>query len=614
MRLIPKPIEGSMHFNDITFAQPLWLLALILVPIGWLWNYYWSKLSSSNLNSLSKFIDEKLLPHLLVSKNSKSEKSKMGYIYVAFTICVVLALANPRWGYKEFDAYQPTASMVILLDLSMSMNATDVSPSRIVRARQNIEDLLNLSHGIKIGLIGFARYPHLISPITDDIQTIRTFLPALDTDLSDLQGSSLAASLQMANELLAAEPGDKKSILLVSDGNIISGDYSKELSMLQDKNIQVHVIGVGTDTGAPYKNKHGALHKVQGKVITSKLNAVDLKDIAKHGHGIYTEATYNDFGLQTILHKAENTSHSAQLTEGKVRQWNDRYYLFLIPAAVIFLYLMRRRALYTLLISVIGSSMFSFDVDAFTVRELFLNSEQQGQEYYINGDFKHAADHFRDAYHKGVAFYRDGQFSQAEEQFNKVQRSAIKTSAMYNAGNAQMQQKKWQDAITSYEDVLSMEPDNTAAKHNLEIARKMLAEQNKQDQNDKNCECKDQKSKQNKQAKNAAAQNDKDNAKNKSGKQEQAATENKSSVENKQDSDSTQDNQTKHGEHSKQDIPSKEAKKNKQDSQNIPGMQQDISKSSTDEAHIEHMLNRVDSDIKVFLKNKIYIEDVLSEQ
>lgn len=634
MQLIPKAIGVSMNYMNINFAQPLWLYALILVPIGWLWSYYWAKTNKANSQGLTKFIDQKLLVHLLVNKNNKEVKSNTGWLYTAFTICIILALANPRWGYKEFDAYQPTASMVILLDLSTSMNATDVLPSRIVRARQNIEDLLNLSHGLKIGLIGFARYPHLISPITDDIQTIRTFLPALDTDLSDLQGNSLSSSLHLATELLAAEPGDKKSILLVSDGNISASNYSKELSALQAKNIQVHVIGIGTDTGAPYKNKNGMLHKVQGKVITSKLNSATLKDIAKHGHGIYTEATYNDFGLRAILHKAETTRNN-QLVEGKIRQWNDRYYMFLIPAAGILLYLMRKRVLYTLIIFLSCSSLLSSNVYAFSVQDLFTNSEQQGQKLYDAGDFKRSAESFRDPYQKGVALYRDGQFAQAEEQFNKVERSNIKTSALYNAGNSQMQQQKWRSAIKSYENVLAIEPYNPSAQHNLELARKMLAANDGQDKEDDNCECKDkdkQSNKDNKEKKGSQDKQDNSTKQDTKDKQDNTAkqdTKDKQDNTAKQDAQNKQDNADKQDAQSKQNNIAKQDSQDKQDSNNEKNeqakatntqqkdnaMQQQANiKLAEDEARIEQLLNRVDSDIKVFLKNKIYLEDVLSEQ
>lgn len=262
-----------MNYHNFNFAQPLWLWGLLIIPVGWIWYKFWQRRNHNSVPGLNKFIDPGLLPHLLMNAGTKKQSRSVGWLYAGLVFFIILALANPRWSFKELDAYQRTASMVILLDFSASMSATDVAPSRIVRARQNIEDLLNLSKGLKVGIIGFAGNPHLISPITDDIQTIKTYLPALDTDLTNVQGNALHAAFAMAADLLASEPGDKKSILLVSDGNFAANDFSKELSILNSKNIQTHAMGVGTTTGAPYKDKNGSLHKVQGKVVISKLNS-----------------------------------------------------------------------------------------------------------------------------------------------------------------------------------------------------------------------------------------------------------------------------------------------------------------------------------------------------
>jgi Ca-activated chloride channel family protein len=597
-----------MNYHDFNFAQPLWLWGLLLVPIGWVWYQFWRKKNQKSMPHLNQFIDSNLLPHLLINAGSKTEHKGVGLLYAALVFCIILALANPRWSFHELDAFQPSASMVVLMDLSSSMSATDVTPSRIIRARQNVEDLINLSKGLKIGLIGFAGNSHLISPITDDLQTIKNYIPALDTTLTNIQGNSLHAAFHQAMELLENEPGDKKSILLVSDGNFVSTDFSKELSVLTSKNIQIHVMGVGTTTGAPYKDKNGSLHKSQGKIVIAKLNSALLQDIAKRGHGIYTEAKHNDIGLRMILNKAE-TSTKDNVVAGKVRQWDDRYYIFLIPAAAILLYLMRARVLLCVSIAILANGLLVNDANATSVKNAFINSEQQAQQQYADGNFSMAAENFKDPYRKGVALYRAGKYAEAEQQFLQADRKPIKTSALFNAGNAQMQQRKWRAAIKSYETVLALEPYNYPAQHNLEIAKKMLEDedddsnedpsknqcpnpkksdqgesqesdeqdQNQQQENSDKQQNKDSKSDNNK-AENSNAQDA--DAKNQSAKQNQAAQQNM----DEQESDQAEQNQAQ------------------------------LSMSAEDEARMEQWLKRVDSDIRVFLKNKFYIEDVLNAQ
>ena len=145
----------AMNYSDFNFAQPWWLLGLLLIPMGWSWYRYWHSIKKTNIGGLSKFIDQHLFPHLLLRAADQNKATRYGWLYTLLTFFIVIALANPRWSFDELDAYQTTASMVILLDLSASMNATDISPSRIVRARQNIEDLLNLS---------FTRFGVLVTP------------------------------------------------------------------------------------------------------------------------------------------------------------------------------------------------------------------------------------------------------------------------------------------------------------------------------------------------------------------------------------------------------------------------------------------------------------------
>lgn len=573
-----------MLISAHNFAQPHWLWALLLIPLAWGLNFYWRKYGRINFSSLNKFIDQSLLQHVLMQGETGNKRNQVGILYSLLVFCLVMALANPRWNYIDIEAFQPTASMVILLDLSTTMNATDVSPSRIIRARQSIEDLLNLSKGLKIGLIGFAGYPHLISPITDDIQTIKTYIPALDTDLTNVQGNSLPASLRMASELLAHEPGDKKSIVLVSDGNVAADNYTQELHLLNKQNVQVHVIGVGTANGAPYKTRSGNIQKSHGKVAVSKLNITLLKNIAQMGHGIYTEAGLSDVGLRVILKKAQATEQE-HIVAGKVRQWQDRYYLFLIPAAALLLYLMRQRILYMWVLGILGAGMVSSDAYAFEAVNLFLNSEQKGQQIYTDGDFNKAAETFKDPYHKGVALYRAGQYAEAEQAFAQVQRTSVKLDAMYNTGNAQMQQRKWRAAIKSYESVLSVDPENFAAQHNLELARKMLAENHEPEEEQDDCECNNKK--------NESAQNNSDDLKTQA-QEEQG--------QNQQQQDAAaQDFTAQH-----------DADKEQQDVTQTPVPA--VTQLSEDDARIEQWLNRVDSDIKVFLKNKFYVEDVIGAQ
>lgn len=556
--------------NDFNFAQPLWLLLLLIIPIAWAWYKYSSVIFKKQTGYLEKFIDPELLPHLLVSDpNNAKNKTRINYKWLAYIILVVsaaLALANPRWGYTEIDAYAPAASTVILIDLYSTMNTDDVAPSRIVRARQAIVDLLNLSKGLKIGLVGFAEIPHLISPITDDIKTLKGFLPAVHTDLVTKQGCNLSLALKMAEDLLNNEPGNVKSIVIVSDGNFLDNNYMSIVKDISANNIKINVIGVGTTAGGMYQDN--------GKIVSSKLDKQVLQSIAKQGNGIYIETNFSDRGLQTLVNKLQKTNSADNVVNGKIRQWEDRYYLFLLPVALMFLYLFYQRAFYVIFF-VVGFNCLNIpQANASEVANIFKNSEQQGVEQFSRGNFAAAAEKFTNNYNKGVALYRAGNYAAAEKEFAEVKNAKLKTAAMYNAGNSQMQQKKWQAAIDNYEQVLLQEPDNSDAKFNLELAKKMLEKQDQQDKQDKN--------------------NKKDNK-------------NKNKEDNKEDNqDKQDDNQEQKQDQDKND----QKQEQKQDQTEQP----DSKEKSKQNAKAELWLNRVDSDIKVFLKNKFYVEDMLNSK
>jgi Ca-activated chloride channel family protein len=577
-----------MSLASFHFSHPLWLLGLGLIPAGWVWSQYWQKHSAKNLNFLTRFIDEKLLPYLLLNEQQSVKKNKSNIIYALLVTCLVISLANPRWNFNEIDAYAPTASMVILLDLSSTMAEKDVAPSRVIRARQHIEDLLNLSKGLKVGLIGFAANPHIISPITDDVHTIKGFLPALDTDLISKQGNALAPALNLAKELLKNEPGEKKSILLVSDGNFSDKTYVQVLKSLTAANIGVYVMGI------------------------SKSNQGKLQEIAKIGNGIYIEASHSDKGLQAILNKAEMVDSTKQQLTGKIRNWEDRYYLFLIPAIGCLLYLMSQRVFYTLLLVVTLSIFSTNQAHAFELKSLFTNSNQKAQQQFSQANFAEAGDLFKDSYNKGVALYRAGNFCAAEKEFKNVQSPELRSAATYNAGNAQMQMKKWRAAIKSYKQVLETEPDHTDAKFNLALAEKMLAEngeeeppkdQDQEQEGDKNSQQSDQGQDNNDQNQNQNKnQNQKQN-------QPPAQQQNQPSDVSSPNQDSTpSDDSTPADDSGDGDTstPADDAAKKTQQKQ------MSAQSSAAQEARAEQWLNRVHSDIKVFLRNKFYIEDMLS--
>ena len=328
-----------MNNQVFNFAQPLWLWALLLIPLvlGWL------RLSRSvrNRGKEDKYADPHLLPLLIgVDQTITTRSIRPLIIWALSWILMVLAMAGPRWDYKQIRAFQPAADLVILLDISLSMNIQDVRPSRLARARQEIQDLVRLNPGIRLGLVAFASIAHVATPITEDGDSLLRQLPGLSTDLVRLQGSNLVNALKLAASLLQAQgEGSSHHILLLSDGDFDEPELERTITELTNQDIRLHVLALGTDGGGPvpYLTAPG------GKAVVSRLDEQSMAQLAEAGGGVYQLADYRDQDSRQIL---DAVMAQAELRQGQgapAQIWNERFHWPLIPAVIILLLLTGRR-------------------------------------------------------------------------------------------------------------------------------------------------------------------------------------------------------------------------------------------------------------------------------
>jgi len=307
------------------FAQPLWLLAL-LVPLA-VWFQAVRRRRIRSGRSLDRYADRHLLPYLaLVSTPTEGH----GRLFAAWTLLWalgVVALAGPRWDYTEVTLFRPGADVVILLDLSKSMDATDVKPSRLGRARQEIEDLIKDTRGVRIGLVAFASVAHVVAPVTEDAVTLRHLLPALSTDLVRLTGSRLTAGLDRAERLLAGQPPDStRSVLLISDGDFAENGLLDAANRLRSAGIKLHVLGVGTPQGGEVPGPAGVpLRDSRGWQVKSPLDEAGLQALAQAGGGIYRRADYRGDDTAAIVAsiRAADTPEADERDARRI--WHERF-------------------------------------------------------------------------------------------------------------------------------------------------------------------------------------------------------------------------------------------------------------------------------------------------
>jgi len=331
--------EAGFHF-----ARPEWLFALLgLIPVfAWL---VFSVVRPSK-GPIHRYADAHLLPHLTgVRELDVNERWTRYTRWSLLWSLLVLALAGPRWDYTDIEAFSPVNELVILLDISRSMNVADVAPTRLARARQEVQDLVQLNRELRIGLVAFASVPLVISPITEDSQSLLNALPAVSTDLAHLKGSRLDAALDRARQLLGS--GDSgRSILLISDGDFDEPGLDDKIRQLHGEGITLYTLGVGTPGGGPIPAEPGQgdlLRDRSGRIIESRLDQHQLQQLATAGGGRYLQADFRDDDSRTILKLAAGDTATPTPTQEKTRVWNEPFYWLLLPLMLLLLPRFRRR-------------------------------------------------------------------------------------------------------------------------------------------------------------------------------------------------------------------------------------------------------------------------------
>lgn len=606
-----------MNFEAFHFFEPLWLWGILVVPVIWLAYSILFHVSHSS-KRLETMIDSHLLPYLLrnPTKNQISRWKRGLIAWSMVWIFLMLALAGPRLSYRDIEMRVKDQSLVILLDLSESMLATDVKPSRLVRAKQKIEDFLQLAQGVKFGLIAFAADPHMITPLTDDKETIRHLLPSLDTDLVYIQGSRLHPALKMASRMLESEPGVQKAIVIISDGGFEDRSAIAEVKKMADLGIAVHTIGVGSVEGSILQDSKGNIVKKNGKAVHSKLERGFLQEISKVGGGFYIEPRYSNYDESVILDRLQTNAET--IAAGKtMRLWDESFYLFLLPILPFFIFWFRRGMIYPILAFAFLSP--SFHLQAHVLQSYFLNAEQKATEKYAEGSYDDAAQMFQDPYRKGIAYYKAEKFADAEAMFKQSVREEVACEAGYNLGNACAKQKKFQEAIKAYEDVLKKWPEHKLSQDNLEIVKKMLNQQKqKQDKNSndnqdssQNEEAEQKNDNQSKNSDSKKQDSQKNSADQESMKdqEDENLSDNSESKKDPSDQETTKDqgSDEKQKSDSQIDEDEKQALKdeNSEADEEVANEPKDRSQQDLD---ADMWLNRLNSDQKKFLKNKFYIE------
>jgi len=475
-----------MNIAEFHFIRPYWLLAFIpylAILVVMLRN----KLSEGNWPAVC---DAALLPYLLQQKavNQSRWPITTGAIAALLTI---IALAGPTWERLPSPVFRNDAALVIALDLSRSMDAADIKPSRLVMARYKIADILKQRKDGQTALLVYAGDAFTVTPLTDDTETIDSQLSALNTDIMPSQGSNTVSALEKAVELFKQAGLQKGQILLVTDGVDVDKTMAAVKSL--DK-YQLSILGVGTDDGAPIAVPEGGFLKdEQGNIVVPKLNSGELAKLATAGNGIYQTITANNADIQAVLANLDRSvqQQGEQNDNLVLDQWAEKgpwLLLLVLPLAAL---TFRKGLLCVALLLMLPLPKNSY---ALGWQDLWQTKDQQAQQAYKRQDYAKAAEQFENPDWKAAAHYKAGEYDKALESL-KISKSE---SSAYNLGNALAKAGQLEEAVKAYEKALAVNPNDADAKHNKEIVEKELEKQKQDQQKDDKQQSKDD-SKQNKE-------------------------------------------------------------------------------------------------------------------
>ncbi len=498
----------------IHFQYTQYLLSLTAIPVIIL---LFILLGRWKKRAAKKIGDPLLVQQLTKSFSSKKFKLKLVAFIVGFTLCgfAVAGLVEPDGSQK---ITRKGIDVMIALDVSKSMLAQDIQPSRLERAKQVVSKIIDNSPEDKIGFVIFAGRAYLQMPMTVDHEAAKMYLSSASPDDVPTQGTVISDALKMCSSAFNPKEKTYKAIILISDGEDHDDDALKIAKQLGKEGIMINTIGIGSPQGAPIMDPETNSYKTddKGNTVITKLNQQELSEIAKDGNGLYQLYSTTNEVANNIKTRLSGIGKEAAVSDSSYKAFKQ-YFQYLLGAALAFLIIeffvsekrkMNKKIAVTVVIFLCAANA-SFAQNA-------KNEIIKGNEAYKKNNYDAAENSYRSAlkiadnntiasYNLGNTLYRKDNTDEAAESFDNTIKNSTdnvtKENAFYNKGVAYQKAKKLPECINAYENALMLNPQDEDARQNLQRALKEQKEKDKQDQKNKNQKPKQDQKKQNQQNK-----------------------------------------------------------------------------------------------------------------
>ncbi|WP_105103988.1 VWA domain-containing protein [Microbulbifer pacificus] len=461
----------TANLTQFHFLRPV-LLWLILPAALLCWALARTLFAAGGLQ---KLIDPDLLPHLLMRGGEK----RPWLFTLIFTLlaCAIIALAGPSWRKLPTPVYSNQDALVILLDLSPSMMATDLSPDRLTRARLKILDILKQRKDGLTALVAYAGEAHVVTPLTDDTGTIANLVPSLSPQIMPVPGSNIEMAVEAGLRLIRDGANGSGRLLAVTDG-IDKAAIGTIKDTFRGSGVSLSILAVGSGDGSPIPKSNGSgfVTDDSGAIIITNFDRRELTRLAESTGGEFAQITVDDSDIAHVLPE-NGTPEQAELTEREFDQWHEEgpwLVLFLLPFALL---LFRRGTLACALpLTAALITLPAPEATAAELESLWQTPNQQGRELLQQGDAAGAAKVFENSQWRGTAQYRAGEYDAAAKNFAQ----SPDPQGLYNLGNSLTQQGRFDDAIKAFDQALAQNPEFADAAHNRDIAEQLKKLQQQQ--------------------------------------------------------------------------------------------------------------------------------------
>ncbi|MEO0787908.1 MAG: tetratricopeptide repeat protein [Bacteroidota bacterium] len=468
------------------FEHPSYLMLLLGLPVllglfVWYWRY--------RRQALGRFADEELLDHLAPDMSNSLPKVKFLLVFSAIPL-LIMALANPQYSAQREEIKRRGIDLFIAMDVSRSMLARDIEPSRMDRARYFANALIDELTGNNIGIEFFTCTPVIAAPLTTDYPFLRSVVTAAQPGQISAQGTDIGSAIELAESNYREESSNHRALVVISDGEDFGGEAASQAERAYDQGLIVFTVGVGRGGAAPmpYELSNGREAMVRDASGNSAMTQSDpntLKRVAEAGGGEFFPLGGDTRELVLALRRRIDRIEKMEFEEQTQATYDSYFYYFLVPGLLLLFidYLIGRRSPVSrsrlsslLVLGLLSASTLSAQTPH--------NLRRQGDRAYLDKDFTNSARLYQQSledentaegnHNLGNSLYQQGDYEEAAKRFEEAaalsEDEFDRAASLHNLGNARFEQQDYDAAIEAYQESLRNNPGDVATKTNLSIA------------------------------------------------------------------------------------------------------------------------------------------------